>query len=85
MLVYGEPWNNPSRMGKHSLRSQDSQNWLEGPPGLRQVRLVLRLSDTHVLLEASEELRMKWGPMGWIWLGDEGRGWRRILRGESLA
>lgn len=32
----------------------------------REASLVLRLLGTQALLGATEELRMKWGPEGWI-------------------
>jgi len=49
--------------------AQDSQSWLWGEsPGPQGGwgHVVLRLSDTQVLLDASEELRTEWEPPGWI-------------------
>ena len=44
----------------------------------------LRLLDTQAPLSVAEELRMEWGPTGWIWSRAGGRG-KRGVHGSGLG
>jgi hypothetical protein len=55
-----------SLQGEHSLSSLGQVELTPGSLQGGQDHLVLRLLDTQALLDALEELRMKWGPTGWI-------------------
>lgn len=63
----GKPQDTALGVGKHSPRCRtagDAQRSLGLQGG--QGRLGLRLSDTHEPLDAVEELRIEWGPIGRI-------------------
>ena len=57
------------------VRSQEQLKLARGSLSLQggQGHLFLRLLGTQVPLGAVEELRMEWGPMGWIWPGAMGK------------
>jgi hypothetical protein len=62
-------------VGKYSLRRGTARASVGVPgPVVRLGCLVLRLLDTQAPLGAEEELRMEWGPIGWMWLRTPGRG-----------
>lgn len=52
-----------SRSGKAESDAWDSWRW---SPAMRPSCLIFRLSDTQVPLWTTEELRVEWGPTGWI-------------------
>ena len=53
-------------LGENSLRSLVQVELTPGSLQGGQDHLVLRLLDTQALLDVLEELRMEWGPTGWI-------------------
>lgn len=70
----GKLWDTAPGVGKPNLRCRYSWNCLWGSPGLQGAwgRLVLRILVTQAPLSCAEELRMEWGPAGWIQPGAEG-------------